>query len=134
MSARSLAHGLLDTSVVIDLDDPDLELPESTDISAITFAELAYGSLATDDPEQRAARADRLARTAATFDPLPFDVECAHGYARIADAVSRSGRSHRSRVADLQIAATALANDLPLWTRNPDDFAGLQELITVIAC
>ncbi len=92
-------HALLDTSVVIVLHE-DLRLPNRADISAITFAELAYGPLATDDPDERAARADRLARTAATFDPLPFDTDCARAYARIADAVRRSGRTHRGLTDD----------------------------------
>jgi predicted nucleic acid-binding protein len=47
-------------------------------------------------------------------------------------AVAETGRSHRRRVADLLIAATAHANGLTLYTRNPDDFAGLDELINVI--
>ena len=47
-------------------------------------------------------------------------------------AVAETGRSHRRRVADLLIAATAHANDLTLYTRNPDDFAGLDDLIHVI--
>ncbi|CAN5345049.1 hypothetical protein BH23ACT9_BH23ACT9_39470 [soil metagenome] len=125
-------HALLDTSVVIALHEEDLRLPSQADISAITFAELAYGPLATDDPDERAARADRLARTAATFDPLPFDTDCARAYARIADAVRRSGRTHRSRMADLQIAATAMAHDLPLFTRNAVDLTGLEHLVDVI--
>jgi len=44
-----------------------------------------------------------------------------------------SGRSHRSRVADLLIAAVAHSNNLALYTRHPQDFAGLQSLLTVVA-
>ena len=40
---------------------------------------------------------------------------------------------HRSRVADLLVAAVAHANKLPLYTRNPADFAGLEGLIAVEA-
>jgi predicted nucleic acid-binding protein len=36
-------------------------------------------------------------------------------------------------MADLLIAAIAHANGLELYTRNPDDFVGLEELIHVIA-
>jgi predicted nucleic acid-binding protein len=50
----------------------------------------------------------------------------------VAAAVLDAGRSHRRRFAHLLIAATAHANRLPLYTRNPDDFAGLDALIEVI--
>lgn len=48
-------------------------------------------------------------------------------------AVVASGRKARCRRAlDLLIAATAAANGLPLYTRNVDDFGGLQEVVEVI--
>jgi hypothetical protein len=47
-------------------------------------------------------------------------------------AVAETGRSHRRRVSDLLIAATAHANGLTLYTRNPADFAGLSDLVDVV--
>jgi predicted nucleic acid-binding protein len=48
-------------------------------------------------------------------------------------AVVAAGRKARGRRAtDLLIAATALAHDLPLYTRNPDDFAGLDHLVEIV--
>ena len=68
----------------------------------------------------------------ATFDPLPFDAGAARAYGLIAAAVLASGRKPRGRLADLMIAAIAGANRLPLYTTNPNDFAGLDDLVTVI--
>jgi predicted nucleic acid-binding protein len=126
----AVSRGLLDTSVVIDLGaiDPE-QLPERISVSALTMAELAAGPHATDDPVERARRQDRLQRAETTFDPLPFDADAARAYGRIYVSVRAAGRKARGRRAvDLLIAATALANDLALYTRNPDDFAHLHDV------
>lgn len=126
-------RGLLDTSVVVDHDliDPGA-LPDESAIAAVTLAELAAGPHATDDERERVRRQDRLQWAAATWDPLPFDADAARAYARVFAASRAAGRTSRSRLADLLIAATALANGLPLYTRNPSDLAGLDQLLTVI--
>jgi hypothetical protein len=68
------------------------------------------------------------------FDPLPFDAEAARAYGRVYAAVAAAGRKARGpRAVDLLIAATALANELPLYTRNADDFRFLDGLVDVIA-
>jgi predicted nucleic acid-binding protein len=128
-------RGLIDTSIVIALESIDpARLPTELAVSAVTLAELAAGPHATDDPEERARRQDRLQRTQALFDPLPFDGDAARAYGRIYAAVRTAGRKARGRrLADLLIAATALAAGLPIYTRNPDDFAGLRKLLEVVA-
>jgi predicted nucleic acid-binding protein len=128
-------RGLVDTSVVIDMERIDpADLPVEIAISAITLAELAAGPHATTDPVERARRQDRLQRVEATFDPLPVDVEVARAFGRIYAAVATAGRKARGRRAfDLLIAATAVAANLPLYTRNPDDFAGLPDLLKVVS-
>ena len=131
--ADRASQGLLDTSVVIDLDVLSADvLPEQVAVSAVTLAELAAGTAAADEPAERARRQDRLQRAEAAFDPLPFDVEAARAYGRIYAAVRASGRAPRRRLADLMIAAVALANDLPVVTRNGADFAGLDGLVEVL--
>jgi hypothetical protein len=45
--------------------------------------------------------------------------------------VVREGRKPRSRFADLLIAATAHASRLDLYTRNGEDFTGLEGLVRV---
>jgi hypothetical protein len=127
-------RGLLDTSVIIDLERLDpAQLPIEAAVSAITMAELAAGPHATHDPAERARRQDRLQRAEAAFDPLPFDSESARAYGRIYAAVVGTGRKARgARAVDLLIAATACSAGLPLYTRNPDDFQALHELVEII--
>ncbi len=130
-----VARGILDTSVVVDLEQltPD-HLPIEVAISSLTLAELAAGPHATDDPGERARRQDRLQRVEAAFDAIPFDGGAARAYGRIYAAVAASGRKARgARSVDLLIAATACAEGLPLFTRNPDDFAGLEGVVDVVA-
>jgi predicted nucleic acid-binding protein len=128
------ARGLVDTSVLIDLDhiEPSA-LPLELAVSAVTMAELAAGPHATADPAERARRQDRLQRAEATFDPLPVDATVARAYGRVYASVAAAGRKPRGRRAfDLLIAATALAASLPLYTRNPDDFTDLSDLLDVV--
>lgn len=126
-------RGVLDTSVVVDYDviDPD-RLPDESAVAAVTLAELAAGPHATDDERERARRQDRLQWASTTWDPLPFDAEAARAYGRIFAAVRAIGRSHRPRIADLFIAATAAAHGLPIYTRNPADYDGLGEIVAVV--
>jgi hypothetical protein len=127
--------GLIDTSVVIDMEQIDpADLPIEIAISAITLAELAAGPHATTDARERARRQDRLQRAEATFDPLPVDANVARAFGRVYAAVTAAGRKARGRRAfDLVIAATAVASNLPLYTRNPGDFAGLSDLLDVVS-
>ena len=125
-------RGLLDTNVVIHLPQIDpLRFPFETAISSITLAELSAGPLATDDPGERAARTGRLQRVEATYHPLPFDAAAARHFGPVYAAVLAAGRTPRRRLADLLIACVAIANDLPLFTVNPQDYAGLEHLLTL---
>jgi predicted nucleic acid-binding protein len=128
-------RGLVDTSVVIDLDRIDpAGLPMEIAISAVTLAELACGPHATTDPAERARRQDRLQRAEATFEPLPVDADVARAYGRVYAAMASAGRKARGRRAfDLLIAATAVASGIPLYTRNPDDFRVLSNMLEVVA-
>ena len=129
-----MAAGLLDTSVVVDWDDPAVAaaLPEEAALSAITLAELAAGPHLAATGAEGARRQARLQQVESAFDPLPFDAAAARSYGQVVAAVAASGRSHRGRVADLLIAAIAHTHGITLYTRNPDDFAGLDGLVEVV--
>lgn len=135
MADQRHARGLIDTSVVIDLELIErADLPLELAVSAITMAELAAGPHATADPAERARRQDRLQRAEATFEPLPVDAAVARAYGRVYAAVGAAGRKARGRRAvDLFVAATAVAAGLPLYTRNPDDFAGLSDMLEIVS-
>jgi predicted nucleic acid-binding protein len=127
-------RGLLDTSVLIDLDQIDAsKLPITVAVSALSMAELAAGPHATSDADERGRRQDRLQRAEATFDPLAFDGDAARAYGRVFASVMAAGRKARgARAVDLLIAATALSAELPLYTRNGDDFRGIEQLVQVV--
>jgi predicted nucleic acid-binding protein len=124
------ARGVLDTSTVILLRriDDASALPAEPLITAVTLAELAVGPLVAVDDEERAARQAHLQQAEADFTPLPFDADAARAFGRVAASLRRSGRKASPRTYDAMIAATAIANDLPVHTCNPDDFAGIAGL------
>lgn len=122
--------GLLDTSVVIDLDHvrSASELPDEPRICTITLAELSAGPLATSDEVERGARQQRVQFVEASFDPIPFGAQEARAFARVAASLRGVGRTPNARAFDALIAAVALANDLPVYTRNPGDFRSVSGL------
>jgi len=124
-------RAVLDTSVVIATDIAPLE--GELAISAITLAELHFGVLVAKQRKVRAERLRRLLVLQRTFDALPVDEAVAASYGQVAAAVVDAGRQPRARSMDLLIAATARAHSARLYTRNADDFDGLDELIDVVA-
>jgi tRNA(fMet)-specific endonuclease VapC len=129
----SHARGILDTSTVMmlgRLDDPAV-LPDEPLITAITLAELTVGPLVATTDQERAARQAHLQQAESDFDALPFDASAARAFGRVAASLRQSGRKTAARSYDAMIAATALAQALPVYTCNPDDFAGIDGLVVV---
>jgi tRNA(fMet)-specific endonuclease VapC len=129
----SPAVGVLDTSAVIALPsvaDPGL-LPAEPLITAVTLAELAVGPLVAEDDAERARRQAHLQQAEADFVPLPFDAAAARAFAGVAASLRRAGRKPAARAYDAMIAAVALANGLPVFTCNPSDFEGIEDLEVV---
>ena len=124
--------GLLDTSTVIllpRLSNPRM-LPGQALITAVTLAELSVGPLVVGGRE-RESRQAVLQQVEADFDPLPFDVPAARAFGRVAASLRRAGRKTAARTYDAMIAAIAISNDLPLFTCNPQDFTGIDDLTVV---
>jgi tRNA(fMet)-specific endonuclease VapC len=126
-------RGVLDTSAVILLSRlVDSEgLPREAVITAITLAELAVGPLATTDVREQARRQVRLQQAESDFEALPFDAAAARSFATVAASLRRKGRKPSARAFDALIAATALSRELPVYTANPDDFDGIDDLEVV---
>ena len=125
--------GLVDTNVLIQLVrlDPN-DLPDEIVVSAVSLAEISAGPYHTTDAAERARRTSVLQHVEATFEPLPFDAAAARAFGQVSAAVLAVGRKTRSRLADLMIASVAVSNGLPLYTSNPDDFRGLDVVMTVV--
>jgi predicted nucleic acid-binding protein len=142
MSGELPRQGMLDTNILIlrRWIDP-AELPDEMAISAVTLAELSAGPHEVrrnddqdlyDEHEERARRTEILQRTESEFDPIPFETGAARAYGRLVAAIVAAGRKPRRRIADLMIAATAIAEELPLFTANPGDYMGLERLVRVV--
>ncbi len=134
-----MVRGLLDTNILILRGRIDAsELPDEMAISAVTLAELSAGVhlVREDAPDAIAVRAQRMAvlqRAEHEFEPIAFDADAARFFGQINAAVVSLGRTPRRRVADLMIAAVAASHGLPLYTTNPDDFAGLSSIVEIVA-
>ena len=121
---------MLDTSTVLllgQLSDA-AELPEESVVSAVTLAELSVGPHLARDDAERSARQQHLQQAEADFDVLPFDGDCARAFGAVAAALRSAGRKPAARAYDALIAASAIANAIPLYTCNPRDFAGIPRL------
>jgi predicted nucleic acid-binding protein len=103
-------------------------LPDVPLISAITLAEISVGPLVTEDDAERARRAAQVQQAEADFEPIAFDAAAARTFGLVAASLRREGRKPTARAFDALIAATAIANGLPLYTCNPVDFAGIEGL------
>jgi hypothetical protein len=124
---------MLNTSTVMlqRIQDPTL-LPDEPLIAAVTLAELSVGPLVASTAREREARQAHLQQAEADFDPLPFDAAAARAFGRVAASLRRSGRKSVARSLDAMIAATAIANQLPLYTCNPGDFEGIDGLKVLV--
>ena len=96
------------------------------------LSEFAAEPTASTGPDVPARPQEQLRQAEPIFSPVSFDVGAACAYGRmIAAAVAAKLNAPDARSLELLIAATALAQELRLHTRNPTDFAGLESPIEV---
>ncbi len=121
---------MLDTSTVIllgRLSDPS-SLPTDSIISAITVAELSVGPHVARTSRERVARQMHLQQAESDFEAVPFGPDAARAFGRVAASLRAAGRKPAARAYDALIAASALAENVPIYTCNPDDFQGIDGL------
>ncbi|MGA2277265.1 MAG: type II toxin-antitoxin system VapC family toxin [Terracidiphilus sp.] len=103
---------------------------ESVYISAISLGELNFGVESCNDPVKRILRV-RFLRNYEQRPVLDVTARTASTFGFLAAFLKQTGRSPRTRVNDLWIAAQALENDFALLTTNLKDFEGLPGLRVV---
>ena len=132
-STEPSGRGVLDTNTVILLSklEDARQLPSEAIITAVTLAELSVGPLVARTDRERAARQAHVQQAEADFDSIPFDAAAARAFGRVAADIRAAGRKPLARAYDALIAATAIANDLPLHTVNPSDYEGITSLRVV---
>jgi toxin FitB len=121
-------RAVLDTSVLIDA--PTLPAGIEAAISAVSIAELHFGLLVARDDDTRAERATQLGVIEANFSSLPLDDRVARVLGQLKAAVTNRGGNPRRRMADLAIAATAVAHGAVLITGNAKDLEIVKDLVT----
>jgi tRNA(fMet)-specific endonuclease VapC len=121
---------MLDTSTVLLLGRlaDAADLPEESVISAVTLAELSVGPHVARTAKERVARQAHLQQAESDFESIAFDAGAARAFGRVAASLRSAGRKPAARAYDALIAAAAIAEGIPVYTCNPGDFAGIDEL------
>jgi hypothetical protein len=118
---------LADTSLFIALEQQrplSASLPKRIAVSVVTVAELRLGVLAAEQGPIRARRLETLSKVE-SLSPLPIDGPVAHAWAALRLALRDQGK--QMPINDSWIAASAIANRMPVATQDGDydDVQGL---------
>lgn len=128
---------LLDTNILIASRSPgeepaDLSGFDDLRVSSLSMAELVKGLNTATDIATYRARSERLDWIRSTFGAgVPFDDRCAEAYQRLLAAITRNGASARSHMLDRMLAATALAHDMTLVSRDLRVFSDLTDQVRI---
>jgi len=95
------------------------------------LAELTLGPILATTDEERPRRQAHLQEAESDFDALPFDSDAARAFGRVAASLRARGHKPAARSFGALIAAIALSRQLAVYTCNPADFQGIEELEVV---
>ena len=126
---------LLDTNIISELSKPIIDKNVVINfsrkqylsaVSAITLQELLLGYALLPDGKRKNQLNHFIDMVIRNFEIIPYDRNAANCYAEIASKCQKSGNIRP--IYDTQIAATALANNMILATRNEKDFMPMQNV------
>ena len=126
---------LLDSNLISELSKPQPNANVLTNIqrfeplcaiSAITLQEALFGVELLPDGSRKNRLKEYVESVKQKFDVIPYDATAAAYYAEVVAKCNKAGQPRP--ICDSQIAATALANDLILVTRNTKDFEPIAKI------
>lgn len=126
---------LLDSNLISELSKPQPNANVLTNIqrfeplcaiSAITLQEALFGIELLPDASRKNKLKEYVEIVKQKFDVIPYDATAAAYYAEVVAKCNKAGQPRP--ICDSQIAATALANDLILVTRNTKDFEPIAKI------
>ena len=126
---------LLDSNLISELSKPQPNANVLTNIqrfeplcaiSAITLQGALFGIELLPDGSRKNKLKEYVEIVKQKFDVIPYDATAAAYYAEVVAKCNKAGQPRP--ICDSQIAATALANDLILVTRNTKDFEPIAKI------
>ena len=129
---------LLDTNILIASKSetepaPDLSGFDDLMVSSLSWSELTMGLHSTRSLGEYKRRALRLSVLEDTYGAgLPFDDDCVDTYNDLLERTGQRNGDAKAKKLDRMIAATAMAHELVLVTRNIDDFAMFEGMLDVV--
>jgi toxin FitB len=129
---------LLDTNILIASKSetepaPDLSGFGDLMVSSLSWSELVMGLHTTTSLSEYKRRARRLGVLQETYgDGLPYDDDCVESYNDLLEHTGQRGGEAKAKKLHRMIAATAMAHELVLVTRNVDDFRTFEGMLDIM--
>ncbi len=131
---------LLDTNILSEITKPNpnrnvvkkvIENKHISTIASVTFEEMLYGvKILPASKKQSDLLSFNINFIQANYEIIPFDVHASWVLSDIRQRLEANGK--RAPLADSMIAATAIANNLILVTRNVKDFESIIEVSSLM--